>query len=505
MSLGTLYPPGLYVPRDVRPEELAKEIPCRLRAEARNRIMTNNKGQLKRLLIFLICCVILSAFGTMFFDTWDTSYNDAMLDPFWKLGNVLMALLYTVIYGVITRGLNGFKITYMRSSGLFGSQLLGIMTTNVISYIQISLIGRGRLAVRPMVILTFKEFGIALVWSIVSVQLLRHLYPPRRMIIVYGNQNSTSLIQKMSKRFDKYQICESISCDEDIEFIKQQILRYEAVIISDVPSVMRNKLLKFALDKSIRTYITPKLSDIIIRGSDEFNLFDTPLLLNRNEGLSLGKRIVKRAMDLILVLIALVIASPFMLLAAVAVKCCDGGPVFYKQKRLTKDGREFKVIKFRSMVVNAEKKGAQLAGKNDDRITAVGSVLRKTRFDEMPQLFNILKGDMSFVGPRPERPEFCRRYEKTMPEFRYRLKVKAGLTGYAQVMGKYNTTPYDKLKLDLMYIEKQSLLLDIKILMLTAKTVFEPEAADGITGEAVETHRELHPQRDERELDKILK
>ena len=467
--------------------------------------MTENKGQLKKLLIFLICLVIFSAFGTMFFDMWNKSYNDAMLDPFWKLGNLLMALLYVAVYTIITRGLNGFKITYMRPSGLFGSQVLGLLTTNVIAYIQISLIGRGRLAVRPIVMLTLKEIGIALVWCIVATQLMRRLYPPRKMIIVYGNQNSTALIKKMSGRKDKYQICESVSCDEDIEYIKEQILKYEAVIISDVPSMMRNKLLKFALDKSIRFYITPKLSDIIIRGSEDFNLFDTPLLLNRNEGLSPEQRFIKRSMDIILVILALVISSPLMIFSALAVKLFDKGPVFYKQKRLTINGREFDVIKFRSMVVNAEDNGAQLAEKDDSRITPVGRVLRKIRLDELPQLFNILKGDMSFVGPRPERPEFCARYEKTMPEFRYRLKVKAGLTGYAQVMGKYNTTPYDKLKLDLMYIENHSFLLDLKILMLTAKTVFAPDATEGISGEAVETHRELHPQRDERELDKILK
>ncbi len=467
--------------------------------------MTENKGSLKRPLIFLICCVIFSAFAVMFFDMWNKSYNDEMLDPFWKLGNVLMAILYISIYTIITRGLGGFKITYMRAAGLFGSQLLGLLTTNAIAYIQISLIGRGRLAVRPIALLTLKEAAIALVWCIVSTQLLRRLYPPRRMIIVYGNQNSSALVQKMSRRGDKYQICESVSCDEDIEYIKQQILRYEAVIISDVPSVMRNKLLKFALDKSIRTYITPKLSDIIIRGSDDFNLFDTPLLLNRNEGLSPGQRFIKRTMDIVLVLTAILISSPIMIFASLAVKLYDRGPVFYKQKRLTKDGREFDVIKFRSMVVNAENHGAQLAGRNDKRITPVGKVLRKIRVDELPQLFNILKGDMSFVGPRPERPEFCAKYEKTMPEFRYRLKVKAGLTGYAQIMGKYSTTPYDKLKLDLIYIENQSFLLDMKIMMLTAKTLFTSDAAEGVGSESVETHRELHPKLDEQELDKILK
>ena len=326
------------------------------------------------------------------------------------------------------------------------------------------------------------------------------------MLIVYGNKNSETLIRKMSVRNDKYLICASVSCDENIDLIKEEILKYEAVIISDVPSQLRNKLLKFTLDKSIRTYITPKLSDIIIRGSEDFNLFDTPLLLNRCAGLSPEQRFIKRTFDIILVIIALLIASPFMLLTALAIKLCDRGPVLYRQKRLTKDGKEFDVYKFRSMVVDAEANGAQLAEKHDDRITPVGRVIRAIRFDELPQLFNILRGDMSFVGPRPERPEFTEKYEKTMPEFRFRLKVKAGLTGYAQVMGKYNTTAYDKLKLDLMYIEKQSFLLDMKILMMTVKTVFAPEATEGLADEtAVETYREQHPARDDEELDSILK
>ena len=180
-----------------------------------------------------------------------------------------------------------------------------------------------------------------------------------------------------------------------------------------------------------------------------------------------------------------------MLIAAIAVKAYDGGPVLYSQKRLTKDGKVFSVYKFRSMIVDAEKDGVRLAGKKDDRITPVGKVLRKLRLDELPQIINILKGDMSFVGPRPERPELTKKYCETMPEFSYRLKVKAGLTGYAQVMGKYNTTPYDKLKLDLMYIEHQSIWLDLKIILMTIKTVFVPDATEGVANELPElTHRQ---------------
>ena len=185
-------------------------------------------------------------------------------------------------------------------------------------------------------------------------------------------------------------------------------------------------------------------------------------------------------MDIVLSLIALILSSPVLLLIAVAIKLYDRGPVFYKQERLTRDGEIFKIIKFRSMRMDSEADGAQLAKKDDSRITPVGRVIRRIHFDELPQLFNILKGEMSFVGPRPEREEIANEYETVIPEFSFRLKVKAGLTGYAQVYGKYNTTPYDKLKLDLTYIETYSFWLDLKLMLMTFKIIFQKENTEGI-------------------------
>lgn len=466
-----------------------------------------NKEQFKRILIFIAGLIIVLAFSKAFAHVWYEYYNSNMHDPYWKRGNILLILIYAFVYVLVTRSVSGFKVSYLKTGALFGSQILGILVTNVITYVQISLIGRGRLDVLPMLCLTAAEAVFAFVWSFFFTKLFTRIYPPRKIIIVYGNVNARELVQKMSNRQDKYLICESISCDEDIEIIKEQILKYEAVIISDVPSELRNKLLKFTLDRSIRTYINPKLSDIIIRGAEDFHLFDTPLLLSRNDGLTFEQAFAKRFMDLFLAVIAFAVASPFMLITALAIKLYDRGPVLYSQERLASGGKVFKVYKFRSMIVDAEKDGvARLAGQKDDRITPVGKIIRKIRFDELPQILNILKGDMSFVGPRPERPELAAKYQETMPEFRYRLKVKAGLTGYAQVMGKYNTTPYDKLKLDLMYIERQSVLLDIKIILMTIKTCFVPEASEGVqSNEMLETKRQEHPKRAKEELDKILK
>ena len=218
-----------------------------------------------------------------------------------------------------------------------------------------------------------------------------------------------------------------------------------------------------------------------MKSSEQLNVFDTPIFLIREYELTVEQRFIKRMIDIICSLILLIVASPFMLITAIAVKAYDGGPVLYKQVRCTRGEREFHILKFRSMRVDAEKDGvARLAAKNDSRITPVGKFIRKVRLDELPQLFNILKGDMSFIGPRPERPEIIAQYKEDMPEFVFRMKVKAGLAGYAQVYGKYNTTPYDKLKLDLTYIENYTVWLDIKLMLLTLKILFVPESTEGV-------------------------
>ena len=191
---------------------------------------------------------------------------------------------------------------------------------------------------------------------------------------------------------------------------------------------------------------------------------------------------IKRALDIAFSTIALIVSSPVFVITAVAIKAVDGGPVFYRQRRLTKNGKLFDVLKFRSMRVDAEKDGvARLStGENDDRITPIGRIIRKCRIDELPQLICILSGDMSIVGPRPERPEIAMEYEKELPEFALRLQAKAGLTGYAQVYGKYNTTPYDKLQMDLMYIAHPSIIEDFKIVFATVKILFMPESTEGV-------------------------
>ena len=250
----------------------------------------------------------------------------------------------------------------------------------------------------------------------------------------------------------------------------------------------------------MRALVIPRIGDAIMSAAEPIHMLHLPILDCRRCTLSTEYRLVKRAIDVLISGIALILLSPVMLATALAIKR-DGGPVFYKQVRLTKDGKKFNILKFRSMCVDAEKySGAVLsAGENDPRITKVGRIIRACRIDELPQLINILKGDMSLVGPRPERPEIAAEYEKELPEFALRLQVQAGLTGYAQVYGKYNTTPYDKLLMDLIYIARHSLLEDLCILLATLKILTSKESTEGIGEEKVELKYEVRKNEMEEE------
>ena len=436
------------------------------------------REQFKRMVSLASASLLLGVFTLCFGIVWYEYYSDAIILPFYRRGNWVLIIIYLAMLLIFSKAYGGLKIGYLKRTDMFYSQTLSILCVNVLAYLQISLISRHFAAVGPMFFLTILDLLLLLGWIFGTNKLYFHLYPPRRLVVVYGDKKAADLILKMSRRVDKYMICESVFIDESMEFIQKTILRYEGVILCDVPGRMRNDLLKFCFAKNIRTYVAPKISDIILRGAEEIRLFDTPLLLCRNYGFTLDQKIVKRTFDLIFAIVVSILALPFACVAAIAIKLDDGGPILYKQRRLTLGGKEFNVYKFRSMVVNAEAAGPQLATEEDHRITKAGKFLRKYRLDEIPQLLNILKGDMSVVGPRPERPELARQYEKTMPEFEFRLHVKAGLTGYAQVIGLYDTAPYDKLKMDLMYIESYSLLLDLRIILMTLKTALFPPASN---------------------------
>ncbi len=442
----------------------------------------------KRLINFIACVLLVIVETAIFAYVWYTFYSK---DPtgaavFYRRGNWAVIGIYMLFMFFFTKSFGGYKIGFLRISDVCLSQLLAVFCSNVVVYIEICAILRQYVNIAPLLLLCVMELVIIFPWVYLCRLLFTRLFPPRKMLVVFDERSPKEIIEKINARPDKYNICEAINVSKGKEKVLRKVHEYDAVVLCDIRANIRNDIMKYCFEHEIRNYITPKLSDLIIMGSEGIYLFDSPLLLSRNQGLTADQLLVKRIMDIVISTILLVVMMPFMLIVAVLIKLYDGGPVFYYQNRLTRDGKIFRMIKFRSMCIDSEKDGVMVASKNDSRVTPIGRFLRQIHFDELPQIINVFKGDMSFVGPRPERPEIADLYKEKIPEFGFRLKVKAGLTGYAQVYGKYNTTPYDKLKLDLTYIENYSVFLDIKIILGTFKVLFQKENTEGFDENKIE-------------------
>lgn len=407
--------------------------------------------------------------------------------PYWRMGHIVMICIFAFLLYVFSSMYGAMKVGRMKTAEVVVSQVISTAFATGILYGQISLMSFQVMYPWNYLRMVAEQMVVGAVWISFASWLYPHIFPARKLLLVHGDRPIDEIVSKFESRKDKYIISKTMNVKESVDKICAEAEeRYDGVVIWDIPSIERNKILKFCYGKSIRVYIMPKISDVILSGAEQLHIFDTPILLNREYSLRIEQRFMKRLIDIIFSLILIILTSPFMIITAIAVKFYDGGHVLYKQVRCTEDAREFKILKFRSMREDAEKDGvARLARENDNRITPVGKFIRKCRLDELPQLFNILKGDMSFIGPRPERPEIIKQYLESMPEFAFRMKVKAGLAGYAQVYGKYNTTPYDKLKLDLTYIENYSVWLDIKLMFLTIRVLFTPDATEGVGEEQV--------------------
>lgn len=413
---------------------------------------------------------------------WINYYNKIILAPFYRKGNWMMIFIYGVLLVFFMKMYGGFKVGFLKKGNLIYSQILAVVFTNTITYFQIAVQDKKFTTPLPLLLLLMADAILISFWTIFFQWFYCKIFPPRKMLLISGEHSDYHLMEKMNAREDKYEICKIISYRVGMERLIKEMAKYDGVIVGDMPSHERNLIIKYCFGEHIRTYSVPKISDILLRSSVDLNLFDSPLLLSRNNpGLSIEQEFVKRIVDIAGSLIAIVVSVPFFLIIGLCIKLTDKGPVFYKQVRLTRGGREFEIYKFRTMVQDAEQDGIpRLAAEGDDRILPIGRLLRATRLDELPQIYNILKGEMSIVGPRPERPEFAKELTKEIPEFPYRLQVKAGLTGYAQVYGKYNTTAYDKLKLDLTYIRNYSLLLDLKLIIMTPKIMLLKESTEGV-------------------------
>lgn len=450
---------------------------------------------LKRLINLGLSAVCLLLEICFFYYHWKHHFSFSLVEPlqgFWYRGNLVELAFYGVILFLLSYMYGGMRLGYLKNVEIIFSQVFATFLANVLIYVQLSIMARKPMDIDIYGLMMLEQTIAVIIYTNISNKIYRTLFPPRKLLLIHGDRPIQDICNKFESRKDKYVITKNIHIKEGMDVLFQAIVQScesgecNAVVIGDISVEERNILLKFCYSQSIRVYLLPKITDVILMGAEELHVFDTPLLLTREYCLSMEQRFVKRCIDVVCSSIMLVIASPFMLITAIAIKLYDGGPVMYKQIRCTLNQREFYIMKFRSMRTDAEKDGvARLAQKNDSRITPIGKFIRKCRIDELPQLINILKGDMSFIGPRPERPEIIAQYVEIMPEFAYRMKVKAGLAGFAQVYGKYNTSPYDKLKLDLTYIENYSLWMDVKLMLLTLKILLWPDSTEGVESEQV--------------------
>lgn len=398
--------------------------------------------------------------------------------------DIFVPLGYGFLLTWFNRTFNAYTLGYFRIRSLAFSQSLSDFFSLLIVYFAVSVAWfkfHSPLLFIPMLLIqsvwnmAWSYFATYYYYSIVQKYHTVVIYRSRNDLIRFGDISGKPVERLFNvEKYIQYN-------GTDFFEINDQLNGYDALFAAGINPTLMNALCKYCVDTGVRGFFLPHIGDVIMSGAEHIKSFSTPVLSVRRSAKSMEYLVGKRIFDFAVSGIALVVLSPLMLLTAILIKAYDGGPVFYKQVRLTKDGKEFKIIKFRSMRVDAEKDGvARLStGDKDPRITPIGRFIRACRLDELPQLINILRGDMSIVGPRPERPEIAREYEKVLPEFRLRLQVKAGLTGYAQVYGKYNTNPYEKLEFDLLYINQMNVLVDLELMFNTFRILFSKESTEG--------------------------
>lgn len=431
---------------------------------------------------FICACSMIVSFSYV----WLLYYNDFAFRENWLYGALASIALYMAMYLMLARLYEAFSLETCQIGELIFSQILSFGIADGVLYLECCLIHVGVVDLLPGLLVFILQIFWAVIFAIYGKRYLLYRVKPYKTILI-SRELRLSEAQHFRDRLESklhylFDIQRTYYCETDLKkFPLEEIAPYEAVLLYEVPANLRSKIFAYCVEHQKIIYVTPRLDDIFLFGFENSHVLDTPLM---RYGISAqGKReayLSKRFWDICISLMMLILFSPFIIVTAFAVKMEDGGPIFFRQKRVTLHGKEFEICKFRSMVVDAEKMGEVIPCKTgDSRITKVGHLIRATRLDELPQLWNILKGDMSIVGPRPERVEHVEKYTKELPEFSARLQVRGGLTGYAQVFGKYNTTAEDKLKMDLMYIEKMSLWMDMKILFLTVKTMFIPESTEG--------------------------
>ena len=414
---------------------------------------------------------------------WDRFYNDAMPVPIFFRGYYALALFYWALLFICTKALKGRDIGDVRLLDTVISQSVALLLGNVAVYFPLCLLSYRIINPNYLLLMTLAQLGVIILWCFLCTRLFFYLFRPLELLLIGSEGRRRQLKKKLGRYWERYHICAELDDTAPREEMFVALRNCHAVLLDSEDRELRDWIGAECFRHNLFYFLVPDLQDVILHASKRLHIVDTPLLRTDSHRITASDLFVKRIMDIFVAAVGLLLASPVLLFAGLAIRLEDGGPVFFRQERLTRDGRVFRIVKLRTMVTDAEKYGQKLAEKDDPRITRVGAFLRKTRLDELPQLWNVLVGDMALVGPRPECPAIAAGYEKELPEFRYRLKVKAGITGMAQVYGSYDTAPRDKLLMDIMYIEEYTFSLDVTLLLLTVRALFLTEKTEGVEKE----------------------
>ena len=440
-----------------------------------------NKIKSESFLKLALVIVLILVEGILFVNCWISNYNYLLRFPYIMKGNIFLMFMYMGLSYIFMILFDCNTLSEYRPATLIFSEMLSITACNILVYfvIIIPAAALGLMPILPIILLTISDFIVIVLWALIVNGLLKKFLPPKELLCISSKSNLDLIIYKFIKRNDIFIVRDKIEYNENnLENIYKKCNLYNNILIGDITSEARNDIIKHCFNNSRNIYVIPKISDILLKYSDDLLIFDTPLFLSSNFGLSIELKIIKRLIDIIFSLFVIICFLPIWIVVAVIIKLEDKGPIFFIQERVTINKKLFKIIKFRSMKVSNSDKIIPTT-EEDDRITKIGRFIRKFHIDEVPQFINVLIGDMSIVGPRPERKEHVDLYSKEIVEFDYRYKVKAGITGLAQIYGKYNTSAIDKLKLDLVYIKKCSLMFDLELIMRTLKVFVISDNTEG--------------------------
>ncbi|MCL2202184.1 MAG: exopolysaccharide biosynthesis polyprenyl glycosylphosphotransferase [Oscillospiraceae bacterium] len=427
----------------------------------------------KAVLLLILLAVFFIGQYIFYFDT---------IYYFW--GNFIVLLIYSAFIYFTSRVYHGFSFGSSDLSDIILSWVFCLALANILQYLMLGLIQEALLPVTGFLMIFVAQIVLIIPLTILTDKMYYKLNPAQDAVIIYAKEEKAKQYQALLIKHRKHhKVSRTASQTEPLETLIRHIENSEAVFFLDVEEKIREQLLEYCFKNNKRTYILPTFTGVLINTAGISWISNTPMFLPKSPEPDMAVKFIKRTMDIAISLIAIVLTSWLMALTWLITRLYDKSPAIYKQVRLTKDGKLFTIYKFRSMRPDAEDDGVpRLTSQDDNRITPFGRFIRKTRLDELPQFFNVLTGSMSVVGPRPERPEIAAQYEEIYPNFVFRTKVKAGITGFAQIYGQYNTAPEDKLFLDIMYIENLSIWQDVKLLLQTFKVVFKSSSTEGVEG-----------------------